>query len=90
MVHYREDVAGFGTSTGDPREAAVEFLRHELSEEVQDQFREVIRVDALGTLDSVVGRVVQHMLRSAGFGERELGVENLGVAWHDLIRRAVA
>ena len=75
---------------GDPQEAAVEFLRRELSEDVREQFREVIRVDALGALDSIVGRVIQGMLRSRGFDEDELGVERLDVAWHELVRRAVA
>ncbi|HEX2189529.1 MAG TPA: hypothetical protein VHG51_11555, partial [Longimicrobiaceae bacterium] len=75
---------------GDPRDEAAEFLRRELSDEVQEQFREVIRVDALGALDHIVGRVVQQMLRSAGFGEERLGVDHLGSAWRDVVYRAVA
>lgn len=93
MKQIREEAVRFGPAAraaGDPREEAAEFLRRELSEEVQDQFREVIRVDALGALDHIVGRVVQQMLRSAGFSEERLGVENLGSAWRDLVRRAVA
>ncbi|HEX2092481.1 MAG TPA: hypothetical protein VHG28_08780 [Longimicrobiaceae bacterium] len=74
----------------DPLEEAVEFLRRELSEEVLEQFREVVRAEALDALDCVVGRFVQQMLRANGFVEEELGVESLETAWHDLIRRAVA
>lgn len=73
----------------DHRKEAVEFLRVRLSEEVQDQFREVIRAGSLDVLDSVVGRFVQQMLRGAGFGERELGVESLESAWQGLVRDAV-
>lgn len=93
MTQIREEAVRFGpaaAAAGDPRDEAAEFLRRELSDEVQEQFREVIRVDALGALDHIVGRVVQHMLRSAGFSEERLGVESLGSAWRDLIRRAVA
>jgi|GEM_PF-2998128 len=93
MAYSGEDADRFvpaDVASGDPRDAAAEFLRRELSDEVQEQFREVIRVDSLGALDSIVGRVVQHMLRSAGYDEEQLGVESLGTAWHDLIRRAVA
>lgn len=93
MTQPGENAVRFGPAAeaaGDPRDAAAEYLRRELSDEVQEQFREVIRVDALGALDHVVGRMVQQMLRSAGYGEERLGVESLGSAWHDLIRRAVA
>ncbi|HEV2148893.1 MAG TPA: hypothetical protein VGR37_15920 [Longimicrobiaceae bacterium] len=93
MAQIREEAVRAGAAVpvaGDPAAAAVEFLRRELSEEVQDQFREVIRVDALGALDAIVGRVVQQMLRCNGFTERVLGVESLGIAWRDLVRRAVA
>lgn len=91
MNHFAEKYRGASVSVvgGDPREAAVDFLRHELSEEVKDEFREVIRIGALATLDAVVGRVVQEMLRARGFGESELGVQSLDVAWRDLVCRAV-
>jgi hypothetical protein len=92
MAQIREETVRAGAvalGRGDPAANAVEFLRRELSEEVQDQFREIVRVDALGALDAIVGRVVQQMLRCNGFGERELGVESLGTAWRDLVRRAV-
>lgn len=93
MNQTREEAVRLGPAAeaaGDPRVEAAEFLRRELSDEVQDQFREVIRIDALSALDHIVGRVVQQMLRSAGFGEERLGVEHLGSAWHDIVRRAVA
>jgi hypothetical protein len=93
MAQIREDAvphAPAAVAAGDPRDEAAEYLRRELSDDVQEQFREVIRVDALGALDSIVGRVVQQMLRSGGFCEARLGVESLGTAWHDVIRRTVA
>lgn len=93
MVHSGRNVLREpprAVACGDPGEAAVEFLRRELSPEVQDQFREVIRVGALPALDGVVGRVVQQLLRSHGFTERALGVESLDSAWQVLVRRAVA
>ena len=93
MAHNREDAVQAGAAAvaaPDPRDEAADYLRRELSEDVQDQFREVIRVDALHALDSIVGRVVQQMLRAGGFCEERLGVDNLGGAWHDVIRRAVA
>lgn len=93
MAHSGENVvreSPLSLMCGDSQQAAVEFLRRELSEEVQDQFREVIRVGALGALDAVVGRVIQQMLRSNGFDEGGLGVERLDLAWRELVRRAVA
>lgn len=91
MSHFEEKVpvSPVAVACGGRSEAAVDFLRHELSEEVQDQFREVIRIGALASLDAVVGRMVQEMLRARGFGESELGVESLDLAWRDLVRRAV-
>lgn len=93
MAQIREEavrVVPAAVAAGDPREEAAEYLRRELSDDVQEQFREVIRVDALGALDAIVGRVVQQMLRAGGFCEERLGVDHLGRAWHDVIRRAVA
>ncbi|MDQ3389659.1 MAG: hypothetical protein M3483_09165 [Gemmatimonadota bacterium] len=74
---------------GDSREAAVEFLRRELSPEVQEQFREAVRIGALDALDGVVGRVIQEMLRRRGFAEEAPGVERPEHQWRDLVRSAV-
>ncbi|MBV9774888.1 MAG: hypothetical protein JO040_13120 [Gemmatimonadetes bacterium] len=93
MTHTREIVVGEAPCValcGDTREAAVDFLRGSFSEEVQDQFREVIRIGALDALTPVVGRMIQQMLRSNGFDARELGIDGFGPAWQDLVCRAVA
>lgn len=93
MAYTRETVVGEVPCValcGESREAAVDFLRRSFSEEVQDQFREVIRIGALDALTPVVGRMVQEMLRSNGFDARELGIDGFGRAWQDLVCRAVA
>ena len=92
MLQLREAVVRsipIAAVRADRRAEAVEFLRGQLSEDVQDQFREVIHAGSLDVLDSVVGRFVQQMLRGAGFGERELGVDRLESAWQGLVRDAV-
>ncbi len=93
MTDFRQEVTReppFSVVCGSPREAAVELLRRELSEQVKEQFREVIRAGAMNALNSVVGRMVGDMLRSHGFTEQELEVESIDAAWQELIRRAVA
>jgi len=75
------------------KEAAAEFLRGLFTQEQKDQLREMMEGATdhfwVSPIHFWGGMAIRNALRQNGFGEKELGIENLDYIYARLIERAI-